>query len=84
MVVIRLARHGSKKKPFYHVVAAHKQAAPGGRYIEKLGFFNPVARGQAPKMELQWERIAYWLQVGAQPSATVKNLLDNNKAPKAA
>ncbi len=75
MVVIRLARGGSKKKPFYHLVAADKRSPRDGRYIEQLGYFNPVAQGQATRLELNKERIDYWLSTGAQPSERVSSLL---------
>lgn len=75
MVVIRLARGGAKKAPFYHVVAADKRCSRDGRYIENLGYFNPVARGNAVRLELNKERIEYWLGEGAQPSERVKTLI---------
>ena len=75
MVVIRLARGGAKKRPFYHVVAADHRRARDGRYIERLGYFNPVARGQETELHLERERINHWLSVGAQPSARVASLL---------
>ncbi len=75
MVVIRLARHGAKKRPFYHIVAADKRSPRNGRNLEKLGYFNPVASGQAKRLELNFERINYWLSQGAQPSDRVQSLL---------
>lgn len=75
MVVIRLARGGSKKKPFYHVVAADKRSPRDGRNIEQLGFYNPVAQGQATRLELNKERLDYWLNTGAQPSERVASLI---------
>lgn len=75
MVVIRLARGGAKKAPFYHIVAADKRSARDGRYIEKLGYFNPSARGEATYIELKKERIDHWLGQGAQPSERVNYLV---------
>ena len=75
MVVIRLARSGSKKKPFYHVVVADKRDGRDGRFIERIGFFNPVARGKEPKIRLNRDRIAYWVGHGAQPSQRVSTLV---------
>lgn len=75
MVVIRLARGGSKKSPFYHVVAADKRESRDGRFIERLGYFNPVARGQATRIEINQERVEYWITKGAQPSERVSSLL---------
>lgn len=75
MVVIRLTRGGSKKRPFYHLVAADKRRARDSRYIERLGFYNPTARGQEIKLNLDRERIEHWIEKGAQPSDRVKALL---------
>lgn len=75
MVVIRLARGGSKKKPFYHVVAADKRSPRDGRYIEQLGYFNPTAQGNAVRLELKQDRVDHWLSTGAQPSDRVNTLI---------
>lgn len=75
MVVIRLARAGAKKRPFYYIVAADKRCPRDGRYIERLGFFNPVARGQEEPLRVVRERIEYWMSQGAQPSVRVNTLL---------
>ena len=82
MVTIRLARGGSKKRPFYHVVVADSRCARDGRYIERLGYFNPVARGNEEALNLEQERIQHWISKGAQPSDRVKSLL--KQAAKAA
>ena len=82
MVTIRLALGGSKKRPFYHVVVADSRCARDGRYIERLGYFNPVARGNEEGLKLEQERIQYWISKGAQPSDRVKALL--KQAAKAA
>lgn len=75
MVTIRLARGGSKKQPFYHVVATDSRNSRDGRFIERLGFFNPVARGNAEKLRLDVEGIEAWVAKGAQLSDRVKNLV---------
>lgn len=79
MVVIRLARHGAKKRPFYHVVAADRRSPRDGRNLEKLGYFNPFAKNEAEnqnkRLVLNMERINYWLSQGAQLSDRVKSLL---------
>lgn len=81
MVVIRLALGGSKKRPFYHIVVADKRSPRGGRYIERLGFFNPVAKGQAVRFELNSERLEYWVSQGAQMSERVGSIVEKeNKA----
>ncbi|MEH6472327.1 MAG: 30S ribosomal protein S16 [Halopseudomonas sp.] len=77
MVVIRLARGGSKKRPFYHITVADQRNARDGRFIERLGFFNPVARGQEERLRVDLERVAYWTGRGAQPSGRVATLLKN-------
>lgn len=75
MVVIRLARGGSKKRPFYQVVVADKRAARDGRHIEKIGFFNPLARGQEETFRIDLEAYNAWLEKGAQPSERVASLV---------
>ena len=82
MVTIRLSRGGSKKRPFYHVVATDSRNARDGRYLERLGFFNPVARGDEETLRLELERVDYWVSKGAQVSDRVNNLL--KQARKAA
>ncbi len=75
MVVIRLSMGGSKKRPFYHVVAADKRCPRDGRYLERIGYFNPLAKGQAVRLKITRERVDYWLSVGAQLSSRVKSLV---------
>jgi len=75
MVIIRLARTGAKRKPFYHVVAAESREARDGRNIERLGFFNPVARGGDERLRLDTRRVDEWIKQGAQISDRVKRLL---------
>ena len=76
MVVIRLARGGAKKRPFYHVVVTDKRNRRDGRYIERVGYFNPIAAGEDVRLELNKERIQYWVSVGAQISNTVSQLIE--------
>lgn len=81
MVTIRLSRGGSKKRPFYHLTVTDSRKSRDGRFIERVGFFNPIARGQEERLRIDNERIEYWLSQGAQPSDRVAKLLkDNAKA----
>ncbi len=75
MVTIRLSRGGSKKRPFYHLNVTDSRKSRDGRFIERVGFFNPIARGQEERLRLDNERIQYWLSQGAQPSERVAKLL---------
>ncbi len=76
MVVIRLSRGGAKRRPFYHVVATDsRNARDSGRFIEELGYFNPVAKGSEIRLHLNKERVDYWTNQGAQPSDRVKVLI---------
>jgi len=75
MVTIRLARGGSKKRPFYHLTVTDSRNARNGRFIERVGFFNPVARGQEESLRVNRERVDYWLGQGAQASERVAQLL---------
>ena len=79
MVVIRLARGGAKKRPFYHIVVTDKRNARDGRYIERLGYFNPIATGGETKLHLENDRIDHWVKTGAQLSERVKRLLKDEK-----
>lgn len=74
MVVIRLTRGGAKKRPFYHVVVADKRKARDGRFIEQLGFYNPLET-EKTNLRLDMERVQYWLNTGAQPSERVAKLI---------
>ena len=76
MVVIRLARHGAKKAPFYHLTVADRSAQRDGRFIERVGFFDPAARGNAERLRVNLDRIDHWLSVGAQMSDRVRSLVD--------
>ncbi|HSW12687.1 MAG TPA: 30S ribosomal protein S16 [Solimonas sp.] len=82
MVTIRLARGGAKKRPFYHVVATEKSSARDGRFIERLGHYNPNAQGQEQKLVVDLSRVAYYQKNGAQTSERVAFLLKS--AAKAA
>lgn len=84
MVTIRLARGGAKNQPFYHVVVADSRNSRDGRYIERLGFFNPMARGGEERLRLNGERIDYWRSVGAQLSERVAKLIKDSKKAEAA
>lgn len=75
MVVIRLARGGSKKRPFYHLSVADERNPRDGRFIERVGFFNPVARGQEERLRINVERVEYWQSKGAQTTDRVAKLL---------
>ena len=84
MVTIRLARGGAKNQPFYHVVVTDSRNSRDGRYIERLGFFNPMARGGEERLRLNGERIDYWRSVGAQLSDRVAKLIKDSKKAEAA
>jgi small subunit ribosomal protein S16 len=77
MVIIRLSRGGTNKRPFYHVVVTNSRSARDGRYIERLGFYNPIAKGSEIKLQLHKERIDFWISNGAQLSERVAHLLKN-------
>ena len=84
MVVIRLARGGAKKRPFFNIVAADSRDRRDGRFIERVGYYNPVASGGAQNLVINAERLAYWQQNGAQLSPTVARLVKQASAVKAA
>ena len=75
MVTIRLSRGGSKKRPFFHVTVADHHRARDGRFIERVGFFNPIAKGAEEGTRLDIERIDYWIRQGAQPSDRVAKII---------
>jgi small subunit ribosomal protein S16 len=83
MVVIRLARGGSKKRPFYHISVADSRNARDGRFIERVGFFNPVARGQEERLRVSLDRVDYWVGKGAQASDRVAQLLKEYRKAQA-
>ncbi len=80
MVTIRLARGGAKKRPFYSIVVADSRRSRDGRFIEKIGFFNPIAAGQEEKLRIDLDRIEHWVGVGAQLSDRVAKLVKDAKA----
>lgn len=82
MVVIRLARSGAKKRPFYNIVATDSRSRRDGRFIERVGYYNPVAAENEKGLVVNAERMAYWQQNGAQLSPTVARLV--KQAAKAA
>jgi small subunit ribosomal protein S16 len=75
MVTIRLARSGAKKRPFYHIIVTDSRNKRDGRYIERLGFYNPIAAGQEQELSIDRERVAYWLSEGARASNRVAALI---------
>lgn len=75
MVVIRLARGGAKKRPFYHVVVADKRSPRDGRYIESIGYFNPIATGGEVRLHLEMAKLDAWVGKGAQLSDRVAQLV---------
>ena len=75
MVKIRLARGGAKKRPFYHIVVADARNKRDGRRIERIGFFNPMAKGKEERLRLDLDRVDYWTGVGAQQSERVEHLV---------
>lgn len=85
MVVIRLSRAGSKKRPFYHIVVTDSRRRRDGNYIESIGYFNPIARGQEVRLHIEMEKVTHWQGVGAQLSDRVSALVkDYNKQSSAA
>lgn len=75
MVTIRLARGGSKKRPFYNIVVTDSRNRRDGRFIERIGFYNPLSSANAESLRVDRERLAYWESVGAQTSATVARIV---------
>jgi len=80
MVVIRLTRGGAKKRPFYHIVVADKTRARDGRFIERLGHYNPIAAGKEQGLSIDVARAQEWISKGAQPSDRVKHLIKLQQA----
>ncbi|WP_116365710.1 30S ribosomal protein S16 [Parahaliea mediterranea] len=80
MVTIRLSRTGAKKRPFYHLTVSDSRTSRDGRFIERVGFFNPVARGQEERLRIDTDRVEYWRGQGAQVSERVARLLKENAA----
>ncbi|MFO1280992.1 MAG: 30S ribosomal protein S16 [Burkholderiales bacterium] len=84
MVVIRLARGGAKKRPFYNVVVADSRSRRDGRFIERVGYYNPIAAQNEVGLKLSLDRIGYWQERGARLSDTVATLVKRQGAPAAA
>ncbi len=84
MVVIRLARGGSKKRPFYNIVAADSRNRRDGRFIERVGFYNPVAKEGTEALRIELERLNHWVGNGAQLSPVVQRLVKEYSAKAAA
>lgn len=80
MVVIRLARGGSKKRPFYNIIVADSRCRRDGRFIERVGFYNPVANEKQEGLRIQADRLNYWLSQGAKLSETVAKLVKTQQA----
>ena len=80
MVIVRLARGGSKKRPFYSINVCDSRCRRDGRFIERIGYYTPMAAGQAVRLNVNQERLAYWQSQGAQLSETVARLVKEAKA----
>ena len=80
MVVVRLARGGSKKRPFYKLVVADQRYSATGRFIEQVGFYNPIATGAEEKIRLDQARLDHWIAQGAQMSPRVKSVVKQAQA----
>lgn len=80
MVIVRLARGGSKKRPFYSINVCDSRCRRDGRFIERIGYYNPMAAGQAVRLNVNQERLAYWQSQGTQLSETVARLVKEAKA----
>jgi len=76
MVTIRLSRGGAKKRPFYHIVVTDSRNKRDGRFIERVGFFNPMAKGAEETLRIDRDRVSHWVSQGAQPSDRVTKLLE--------
>ncbi len=79
MVTIRLSRAGAKKRPFYHLVVTDSRNRRDGRYIERLGYFNPVGQEHEENLRIDLERVDHWIGQGAQPSDRVASLLKKHR-----
>jgi small subunit ribosomal protein S16 len=84
MVVLRLSRGGAKARPFYNVVATDSRNRRDGRFIERVGFYNPIASGNEPGLRLALDRVEYWTRNGAQVSPTVARLVKQFSAAQKA
>jgi len=84
MVTIRLARGGAKKRPFYHIVVADSRKSRDGRFIERVGYFNPIATGKEVRLQIDNERLNYWFSQGAKASERVAGLVKQQAETQAA
>ena len=84
MVTIRLSRGGSKKRPFYSILVADQRRSLRGRFVERVGFYNPIASGKEEKLRIDTARIDHWISQGAQPSERVSQLYKQAKKAAAA
>lgn len=80
MVVIRMARGGARNRPFYNIVVADSRMPRDGRFLERIGFYNPKASGADSKFRIALDRVEHWVGQGAQPSAAVKKLIKRGKS----
>lgn len=83
MVTIRLARGGAKKRPFYHIVVTDSRNRRDGRYIERIGFFNPIAKGNEVRVQVDFARVDHWVSNGAQTSDRVAGLIKQERKQNA-
>ena len=83
MVTIRLARGGAKKRPFYHIVVTDSRNRRDGRYIERIGFFNPIAKGNEVRLQVDFARVDHWVSNGAQASDRVAGLIKQERKQNA-
>ena len=79
MVTIRLSRGGAKKRPFYHITVTDSRKPRDGRFIERVGFFNPLAQGNDVRLKVDHERVIYWVGTGASLSERVESLIKESK-----
>ena len=79
MVTIRLSRAGAKKRPFYHITVTDSRKPRDGRFIERVGFFNPIAQGKDIRLSIDHERLNYWVGTGAKLSERVESLIKQSK-----
>ena len=83
MVTIRLARGGAKKRPFYHLTVSDSRKSRDGRFIERIGFFNPIALGQEERLRIDLDRVSHWQSQGAQVSDRVAELVKEARKQQA-
>lgn len=83
MVTIRLSRGGAKRRPFYHIVVTDSRNRRDGRYIERLGYFNPIAKGGETRVQIDIARVDHWIGQGAQPSDRVAGLVKQERKQSA-